>query len=319
MSNVLNEIANYIKNNDNYSLIAHSGPDGDSIGSILALGLSLKEIGKRVKMYSSDPIPKGFKFLESVNEIIIGTPDNYNDTLLVLDCSDEKRLLAQDIHYKQFKTIINIDHHPFNTGFGDLNYCDDKRIATAELVYELIVNLGIKLTKKIADPLFLGISTDSGWFGYENTSPYTHEITSELLKTGVQQTTFKNNLEKTTLNHLRFLGYAFSKIEQFNDGTISLLLMSERDLHTHGLGDFGEVENLVNYLRNIEGTDVAILIKEEKGLYKFSMRSTSHFDVGDLCRGFGGGGHNKAAGFSTKENPNQLIEEIIEKIKQSRG
>lgn len=315
MSSVLSEVVNYIRNNDNYSIIAHGGPDGDSIGSILALGLSLKEMGKRVRMYSSDPIPKSFAFMESINEINIGVPDNYSDTLLVLDCSDEKRLVAQDVNYKRFKTVINIDHHPFNTGFGDLNYCDDQRIATAELVYELIVSLGIKLTREIADPLYLGISTDSGWFGYENTSSKTHEIASKLLKSGVQQTTFKNNLEKTTLNHLKFLGYAFSKIEQFKDGTISLLLISERDLHTHGLGDFGEVEDLVNYLRNIEGTEVAILIKEEKGLYKFSMRSTSHFDVGDLCRHFGGGGHNKAAGFSTKESPNKLIEDIIEKIK----
>lgn len=314
MSKGLLQIVNYIQENDNYSIISHGGPDGDSIGSILALGLALKSIGKRVRIFCSDPIPKNFSFLSSIDEIIFGIPDDYEDILLVLDCGDEKRLITQNVRYKNFKAVINIDHHPFNTEFGLLNYCESHRIATAELVYELIVALNIKLTKNIGDPLYLGIITDSGGFGYENTSPSTHIMAADLIKAGVLPSEFKSNLEKKTINNLRFLGNAFNKIQILKNGAVSLLIINEADLKNYGLEDFNEADDLVDYLRNIEGILLAILIKGEKNLCKVSMRSTKDFDVGSLCRHFGGGGHRKAAGFTSKKKPEQIVKELMEKI-----
>lgn len=314
MSNTLKEVSDFLQNNDDYSIVAHPGPDGDSIGSILGLGLALKKLGKRVRMYSSDPIPKSFYFLDAVSEITLGIPSDYGDNLIVLDCSDEKRLMVQKVDYEKFSTVVNIDHHPFNTKFGALNYCDSERIATAELVYFLVSTLDIKLTKDIAEPLYLGIVTDSGWFGYDNTSPTTHEIIGALLRVGVSPARFKTELEKINLNYLKFLGYAFGKIKQFNKGKVSYLSISEKELLDHGLKDFAEADGLVDYLRNIEGTEVAILVKEEKDQYKFSMRSKDSFDVGQLCREYGGGGHKKAAGFSTTKIPDTIVKEITEKI-----
>ncbi|SHJ57284.1 phosphoesterase RecJ domain-containing protein [Anaerobranca californiensis DSM 14826] len=314
MNNRAKEIAEFLKENDGFSLVAHNGPDGDSIGSILALGLTLKLLGKRVRMYSSDPIPTIFQFIQSVKEIIIDIPTDFNDILIVLDCSDEKRLIVQEIQYEKFAKIINIDHHPFNTNFGHYNFCDSEKIATAELVYLIIKELLEKIPKEIADPLYLGIYTDSGAFGYDNTSPLTHEIASELLRCGTSPVDFKINLEKKSFGYLKFLSFAFQNIKQFNNGTVSYLYISEGDLQAFDLKDYSEIDGLIDYLRNIEGTLVAILAKEEKEGFKFSLRSASNFDVGQLCREYGGGGHKKAAGFSTLEHPEKIISELMDKI-----
>ena len=317
MNNQLTEIVDFLQENNDYSLVAHGGPDGDSLGSIVALGSALKKLGKRVRMYSSDPIPKQFEFLDFMNEIHIGIPHKTEDVLIVLDCSDEKRLRSQNIDNKKFKHVINIDHHPANTMFGNLNYCEDDKIANCELVYYLLQELPIELDTKIAEALYLGIITDSGFFGFDNTSASTHNIVAKLLALGVSPNKFKTNLEKKPLSHLKILGQIFSNIEQSKDGKVSYLLLRKKDLLSYGIEYFSELDDIIDYLRNISGTELAIFIKEEEG-FKFSLRSNSSLDVGDLCRQLGGGGHSKAAGFSTTEDPIIIINKILEKISQVR-
>ncbi len=314
MKTNLSDISKFLNDNDGYSIVAHKGPDGDSLGSISALGLTLQQMGKRVSIYCTDPIPNQFKFLPFLNNVIFDRPNNFDDVLLVLDCSDEKRLSEQNIHYDKFNSIVNIDHHPFNTEFGDVNFCDSSKIATCELVYELIKELNVDISTEVAEALYLGIITDSGNFGFDNTKPETHQIVADLLSIGVSPNKFKTNLEKKPLNYLKFLGKAFEGIKQAKDGKISYLFLKEGDIKSFGLKDYSETDSMIDYLRNIEGTQVAVLVKEDNDLYKFSLRSNSNFDVGELCRHYGGGGHKKAAGFSTNNDPQKIMEEIIKII-----
>lgn len=314
MNKQLDQIVDFIKTEDNFSIVAHQSPDGDSLGSILALGLSLKNMGKRVRMYSSDPIPKQLSFLEIMDQIVIGVPKDKDSVLIVLDCSDEKRLTTQNIHPQEFKYVINIDHHPANTMFGNLNFCVDNKIATCELVYFLLQQLPIKMDVPIAEALYLGIITDSGFFGYDNTTAGTHNIVADLLTIGVHPNKFKKNLEKKPFKYLKLLGMLFSKIQQDKTGKVSYLLIKKEDLISQGIEDFSDLDDMVDYLRNIDGTEVAVFIKEDGDQYKFSLRSNSRTDVGNLCRQLGGGGHSKAAGFSTNENPTLILEKILEEI-----
>ncbi|WP_350345001.1 bifunctional oligoribonuclease/PAP phosphatase NrnA [Proteinivorax tanatarense] len=307
MKDSLNTLINQLNKSSKFSLVAHPGPDGDSIGSIIALGLGLRFLGKTVSMYCTDTLPEQFKFIEETSLISLGKPSDLDSCIIALDCSDEKRLTDQGVEISAFTMSINIDHHPKNTCFADINYCDDSKVATAELIFEILKTLKVPITQPIANTLYLGIVTDSGFFSYENTSSDTHAIASELLESGVNPSVFKQNLEKKSISHYKVLSYFLNNIKLYINNRVAVLVAEKNDLLVHGLSDFQQIDDLVEYLRNIDGVEVAILIKCEPELLKFSFRSTSTLDVGEICRDFGGGGHKKAAGFSLKAQSHKKI------------
>ncbi|WP_353892047.1 bifunctional oligoribonuclease/PAP phosphatase NrnA [Proteinivorax hydrogeniformans] len=315
MASNFKALLNTIRDQKEFTLVGHPGPDGDCLGSMVALGLGLKFLGKTVSLYCNETVPKQFLFLDEMSLISSDKPTNHKSCLIVLDCSDEQRILEQGIELSSFTTSINIDHHPKNTSFANINYLDESKVATAELVYDILKALDIPLTLEMANCLYLGIVTDSGFFCYENTSPKTHVIAGELLETGVNPSIFKQNLEKKSLNYYKFLSSFLNKIKVYNDSTIAVLTVTIDDLLSHGMADFQQTDDLVDYLRNIEGVKIAILVKCEGDFMKFSFRSTGDADVGEICRYYGGGGHKKAAGFSLKnDDPGEILADVIKVV-----
>lgn len=296
---MLTKIKKLICENKNIALVGHIMPDGDTIGSCLALGYALESQGKNVELFCQDEIPDNLCFLKGCdkfhNEII---SCNYCfDLVIALDCSDPERL---GIFYKLLETsnqTINIDHHISNTKFALVNWVDPTAAATCELVYELIKNLNIPINMGIANAIYTGISTDTSNFSYSNTTSKTHIIAAELLETGVQPEEMSMNIYKNnSIERVKLISKAIDTIELHEDGCISTMEITRDMLIEVGVHE-KESSGMVNYAKDIKGVELALLFKEqEDGQIKVSMRSKKIVDCNELASLFGGGGHARAAG-----------------------
>lgn len=295
----LAQIADVLRANKSFVLMSHVRPDGDALGSIVALGLSLKAMGKEVAVWNHDGAMEKLRFLPG-SELIERPPAAPRDfdVALVLDTSTQPRLGDALQAVGRAKLWINLDHHVSNTGFGDLVYIDISAPATGQIIDELIRAGGFPLGREIAENLWAAIATDTGSFQYSNTSARTFEIAAELIRAGVDvgriseklfQTHPRRRLEllRALLNTMRFVcgGRAAS---------FSLSLATVAELGT-GPED---TEGLIDTLRGTEGVLIAVFFEElEGGRIRVSMRSKDpRYDVCKLCALFGGGGHTLAAG-----------------------
>lgn len=317
--NTLKEISPQINSKDNFLLIGHNIPDGDCIGSMLGLYAGLTSINKKVAMFLEDTIPSIYHYLPSVNLISNELcPQENIENIIFLDCSDETRI-SQEIFEKLNKkaTIFNIDHHESNTFFGDYNYVNTKAAATAEIVYELLVEMDIPISKDIANCLYAGIVMDSGSFKYSNTSPKTHQIAADLLAQGVDLEKTRINLfESKPIEEVLLLGKALNNFNISSDGKIAWMLLSYEDIDgiaAHGL----HPEGIINYTRMIKGVQVGMIFREiEPGLIKIGFRSKQDIDVSMIAKEFGGGGHKQAAGASQEGNINEVADRVLKLVEK---
>lgn len=286
-----------IKKSKNVYIASHINPDGDNIGSILALGLALSNIVPNVFMVKTDEIPSDFLFLPGVNLIKDYTVNNEIDLLITLDSSDENRLGNNKDLITKAKTVINIDHHISNTNFGDINIIDSDASATGELVYKLIKKMDISIDKDIASCIYTAISSDTGSFMYDNTSPETHEIIAELLRTGFDKNEVNINLyQNRSLERTLLLINALESIEFHNDNKLAVVQVTQ-DMLEKTKAKMEDTEGIVSFVKEIAPVEVAILLKEfQSNEIKVSMRSKRFVDVSEICASFGGGGHIRAAG-----------------------
>lgn len=317
--NTLKEISTQLINKDNFLLIGHNIPDGDCIGSMLGLYNGLLSINKKAAMFLEDTIPSIYYYLPGVNYICSVLPPQENiENIIFLDCSDEFRI-SQDVFEKLNKeaTIFNIDHHDSNTFFGDYNYVNSKAAATAEIVYELLVEMKIPISADIANPLYAGIVMDSGSFKYSNTSSKTHQIAAELLDKGVDLERTRINLfESKPLQEVLLLGKALNNFNISTDGKIAWMLLPYEDIDeigAHGL----HPEGIINYTRMIRGVQVGIVFREvEPGIIKIGFRSKQDIDVSLIAKEFGGGGHKQAAGARQEGSINEVADRVIKLVEK---
>lgn len=296
---MLNIIKKLMQENKNIALIGHIMPDGDTIGSCLALGYALESQGKDVSLFCQDEIPDNLCFLKGCkkfqSEIV-----SYNtpfDLIITLDCSDPERLGVFQTLLESSSQTINIDHHVSNTEFALVNWVEPTAAATCELVYELIDNLDIPIDIDIANAIYTGISTDTGNFSYSNTTSNTHLIAAKLLELGVKSEEISTNLYKNnSIERVRLISKVIDTIELYKEGQISTIEVTKDMLFEVGAHE-KESSGMVGYAKDIKGVELALLFKEqEDGQIKVSMRSKKIVDCNELANLFGGGGHARAAG-----------------------
>lgn len=297
--NSLAQIARAIKKRDNFLLVGHSIPDGDCVGSLIALYLALLALGKKTQMLLQEPVPAIYKYLtgsEAVHRV--GQLKDPVRNVIFLDCSDEERTGDQVAGIlADRKYTINIDHHQSNTRFGDLNYVDDGASSTAELVYELLVQLKIEISSDMANALYVGIMQDTGGFQHNSTTGSTFRVAAELMDKGVNLDQIKLNLfESKSKAEIRLLCLALQSINFSSNGKIAWMILNYADVKAIGALDICP-EGIINYALTIKGVEVGLLFREiTPGLIKVGFRSKGGVDVSAIAAEFGGGGHRRAAG-----------------------
>jgi bifunctional oligoribonuclease and PAP phosphatase NrnA len=298
-----------------FLLTAHEGPDGDALGSLLGMHNLLTQLGKDSVMFMAAkefPLPIEYRFLP-LEEVFHEAPADMADRAVVfLDCGNVDRMpvefLANDGNF-----VINIDHHHDNTRFGDANLVDVEASCTAEIVYELAVRLGARITPELASALYVGLVTDTGKFMYENTNAGTHRIAAELIDAGVEvDDTYRRLYEHVPLEKLRLVSRALDGIELHCDERLVLTYITDEDYEASGAGE-EMTEGIIDHLRSVEGAKVAVLVRDlgdrGRAARKVSLRSSGgDIDVSAIARLHGGGGHKRAAGFSTDVELEELIE-----------
>jgi phosphoesterase RecJ-like protein len=313
----LSEIGGVLRAHQRFAVLSHVRPDGDALGSQLALALSLQLLGKDVTVWNEDGLLEKYNFLPGGERLTRPPvePQDF-DVAVALDTATQNRLGTARGSVRSAKTWINIDHHPSNPGYGDLVYIDPTSPATGQILFELIKSEQLPLDRAIAENLFVAISTDTGSFQYPNTTARTFEIGAELLRCGVDvghvsQLLYESYPRRRTellrelLGTMRF--EAGGKIASF-----SLSLKVAADLQVKPEDN----EGLIDHLRAIEGVIVAIFFEELiDGKVRVSMRSKSEeVDVSAICQQFGGGGHKLAAGTRVRGTLAEVEQKILKAI-----
>lgn len=309
--NSLQEIAAAILNSKKILITSHVMPDGDSVGSLVALALSLADAGLKVSAYLADEVPDRFGFLaETVNIVSGKMPGNDFDLTVILDCSDPRRVGSLWEKVKERK-VVNIDHHPTNTEFGLFNYVDIQAAATGEIIFDLIRLIGVPISKKIAAALYVAISTDTGSFRFENTSQKTHKIAADLLSAGVSPREITPVIFDTKpLSFYCLLKVALNSLGFLSGGKIAHMTLTHKDIESCQAKD-DDLDGLVNYAKNVEGVEVGLLFREKNdGSVKVGFRSAS-VDVGAIAKSLDGGGHARAAGCVMAMDLKQAFDAVI--------
>ena len=313
-------VATALRENDRFLVLTHENPDGDALGSILGATLGLRELGKDVVMYLSgnSPLPGEYGFLP-LGELRRDLPGDLEDrVVLALDCANERRVGPDPEVLERGRFVVNVDHHHDNNRFGKINLIVADASSTAEIVRDLLGGLGVALTPEIAEALYVGLVTDTGRFQYANTSPKALRLAAELVEAGADvHGIFQNVYETVQFAKLKLLARALDRAKLYDGGRLVVSYLVRTDF-----GEVGAVEpyseGIIDYLRQAEGAELVALIREpptEGGPTHRISRRSSHdeVDVSAIARQAGGGGHRQAAGFSSEDS----IEEIIEFIRRA--
>ena len=306
----LEEIAALLLAQDKLVLCPHVSPDGDALGSTLALKMALEKAGKKVMVMVDDDVPKAFGFLPQIDCFVKPADGEVveADLLVVLDASSLDRIgkVAQAV---KAKAVANIDHHISNTQFADYLYLNTEAAATAEILCNLLEKLGITPDKDLATCLYTGIYTDCGSFRYANTTPGTMRAAAKLLEYGARPNEISDALGTNTRANIEMLGKVLQTLAFYNDGKISTLEINS-DLYDKDVN----TDNFISFARYIEGVDVAVLFKAvEPAVTRVSMRS-QNTDVAAIALSFGGGGHVRAAGCTVELPLEQAKAKVLEAI-----
>jgi phosphoesterase RecJ-like protein len=314
----LTKVADAIRSHDRFLVTTHENPDGDALGSLLAAKLALDALGKDAVMYLSGeaPLPREYAWMP-LGDLRRSLPDDAaSRVLLALDCANESRLGPDPEVLASAPLVVNVDHHHDNSRFGAVNLVVADASSTGEIVRDLLDELGVELTPEIAEALYIALVTDTGRFQYTNTTPKALRLAAELVEAGADvHKIFQDVYESVQFAKLKLLARALERAEIYEGGrlVISYLLR----------GDFTEVgaaepysEGIIDYLRAVEGADMAALIREPPrgdASRRVSLRaSADEIDVSKIARASGGGGHRQAAGFSSDDS----IEEITAFIRR---
>jgi bifunctional oligoribonuclease and PAP phosphatase NrnA len=312
------QVLHELRQADKLLLTTHENPDGDALGSLLAMHRMLEQLGKDSLMYMSpDEFPLPWEYRGLHFDGLVGAPpaDIAERTIVFLDCGNIDRMPV-DFLQEDGLHILNIDHHHDNTRFGTVNLVRPEASCTAEIVWRLSKELDVEITPGIADALYVGLVTDTGRFMYENTSAEAHRMAAELIEAGVQpHQVYRRLWEDLPFRRLQLLQRALASVERYDDGVLTIAHLTKRDYEETGALET-DSEGVVDHMRAVEGTRVAVLVREllaedREGMRKVSLRATDgSVDVSRLARAFGGGGHPQAAGFSTHVPYPELIERL---------
>jgi phosphoesterase RecJ-like protein len=300
---------------EKFLLTTHENPDGDALGSLLAMHEILKLMGKDSVMFMSAeefPLPYEYRHMP-LTEVVHALPADADErTVVFLDCGNADRMPVNFLKRDDAR-ILNIDHHHDNTCFGTANLVVGHASCTAEIIYSLVDDLDVELTPMIAEALYIALVTDTGRFQYSNTTAASHRMAADLIELGVDvHDIFRRLYETVPFPKMQLLARVLSRIERYDDGRLAVSWIERADYEESEL-DESMSEGIVDHLRAVEGTLVGALVREQlkaerEGLRKVSLR-TAHesIDVSIIARQEGGGGHRQAAGFSTRKSTPELV------------
>ena len=312
----IDEITKEIKKAKDIIILTHNNPDGDAIGSSLAVYTVLKEMGKDVEVVIPE-LPRLFKFLPNAEEVRKEGSKKVYDLAISLDCATIKQLNGWKGYFEDAKERIVIDHHSTNDMYGDINYVDLSAPACSQVLYTLLKYAGIEISQEVGTCLMTGMITDTGGFQYSGVSKETFEIAANLLTSGVNiSKIYKRVFSTHTKGNFELKKLAMNRMEILEDGKVSFTYITKKD-EENVSAEPGDYEGIVDEGRNLEGVEVAIFlheIKEGEG-FKVSTRANEYVNVSDVCLMFGGGGHPRAAGASMQGTIEQIKEKLLKEIR----
>src|ERR671938_1957093 len=307
-----------LRSHDRFLVTTHENPDGDALGSLLAARLALDQLGKDVAMalHSDAPLPGEYAFM-ALQGLRRNWPDDVETrVLLALDCANETRIADPSV-LERAPLLLNVDHHHDNTRFGTVNLVVPEASSTGEVLRDVFQELGVRLTPEIAEALYIALVTDTGRFQYTNTTPKALRLAAELVEAGANvHRIFQGVYESVQFAKLKLLARALERAQVYDGGRIVVSYLLRTDFSDVGAAE-PYSEGIIDYLRAVEGAELAVLIREpprEDGpTRRVSLRaSIDELDVSAIARASGGGGHRQAAGFSSEAS----IEEITDFVRR---
>jgi bifunctional oligoribonuclease and PAP phosphatase NrnA len=314
----LQAVVDAIRGHQRFILTTHENPDGDALGSLLATKLAFDQLGKDsvMTLYGDAPLPGEYNFMP-LAELQRRWPDDVSERVLVaLDCANESRIADPEV-LGRVPLSLDLDHHHDNSRFGDVNFVVADASSTGEVLRDLFRELGVDLTPEIAEPLYIALVTDTGRFQYTNTTPKALRLAAELVEAGADvHRVFQGVYESVQFAKLKLLARALERAQVYEGGRIVVSYLLRTDFHEVGAAE-PYSEGIIDYLRAVEGADMAVLIREpprEGGpTRRVSLRaSVDELDVSAIARKSGGGGQRQAAGFSSESS----IEEITDFVRR---
>jgi phosphoesterase RecJ-like protein len=306
------EVLIALRQGERFVLVTHENPDGDALGSLVAMQGVMRALGKDSVMFIARdefPLPYEYAFFQFDGLVSDVPADVAERTIVFLDCGnfDRNAIEVGDA------PILNLDHHHDNTQFGTVNHVVPEASCTAEIVWDLLRALHVPITEQIAEALYVGLVTDTGRFMYENTGPAAHVMAADLIEAGVDvHEIYRRLYEGVPEPKLALLTRALSRAQRFDGGRLMFARLTREDFAETGAEE-SYTEGIIDHLRAVEGTKVAALAREltgdvRSGASKVSLRSTDGaVDVSLVARSQGGGGHRQAAGFATELAPDELV------------
>lgn len=310
----LDNILEEIKKAKTIVILTHENPDGDAVGSSLAMYMALKQMGKNPDLIIPE-LPRVYNFMPCANEIKKeGSKEPY-DLAIALDSATIKMLNGWSNYFETAKVKVTIDHHSTNTMYADYNFVNPDAPACAQILISIIDYFGVNIDKEIGTCILTGIITDTGGFQYQSTTPETFEFASELLKKGVNVSdVYKRVMNTKSRANFELRKRAIDRMEFLEEGKIAITYITKKDEEDVN-SETGDYEGIVEEGRAIEGVEVSIFIRETSKGFKASLRSNNYVNVSDVCMMFGGGGHFHAAGCTIAQSLEQVKEKIVNQVK----
>jgi bifunctional oligoribonuclease and PAP phosphatase NrnA len=318
----MNAVVAAIRENSRFLVTSHENPDGDALGSLLAMHLALRELGKNSCMYLAgpSPLPGEYRFL-ALAELVRDLPADHTDRVLVaVDCAQESRIGGDPAVLEGAPFAVNIDHHHDNSRFGDVNLVVSEASSTGELLADLFRELGVPLTPTLAEPLYTALVTDTGRFQYANTTPKALRLAADLVEAGADvHRVFQGVYESVQFAKLKLLARALERAQVHEGGRVVVSYLLRTDFAEVGAAE-PYSEGIIDFLRAVEGAELAALIREPpRGgppARKVSLRSSvDEIDVSAIARKSGGGGHRQAAGFSSDLSIDEITRFVVEEFR----
>ena len=314
----LDDILVELKNAKTIVVLTHESPDGDAISSSLSVFHALQQYGKNVDVVIPEHA-KDFDFLPGADQILNSGKEEQYDLAISVDCTDLKRLAGGKEFFETAKKTVEIDHHSVNAMFADYNYVDPVSPSCCQVLIGMFEYYGVEITKEIANCILTGMITDTGGFQWGGVTPETFEFAAELIRKGAKiKEICRKALRNKTKAHCKLERLVYDRLEFYENDKIAISYITIEDNQNTG-AKLGDEEGLTEMLRDIEGVEVAVLLKEKEGKngYKASLRSHETINVSEICLLLGGGGHPGAAGCFIPGTLEQAKAKILDAIKHA--
>jgi phosphoesterase RecJ-like protein len=293
----LSAICRVLREKDRFLIACHENPEGDAIGSELALALALRKMGKTATVLNADPVPGNLLFLPGAGTVVFAEDGSKYDVAVVVDCGSPDRTGHVARELLKCPLLVNIDHHRTNGDIGELSLVDPDAAATGLLVHRILSAMGHEIGLDVATNIYVAVLTDTGSFHYGSSSPEAFEVAGEMVRRGVDPWAVAEQVYETqSARRLRLLGRVLDSLDVSSDGRVACITTMLEDLVEFASGK-DALEGFINYPRSIVGVEVAVSFREEEGgIFRVSFRSKGRVDVSAVAALFGGGGHRNAAG-----------------------